>query len=181
MVEREGPQVAASGPTQFASHRAQLTTSLQQSPSENGSLSTCGHSSPRGGGKRSETKTAEDVVLKRLQDNPGEGGGGQGSGVCSATTDSTQQAFPSNVEIQQLNEPDDVAGVKRASEEAEAEGGPDPKFAKFDDGACHRVCEREIASRANFWRALAAVQEYIHREYIHTCFILHTPSFFLTQ
>ena len=39
-----------------------------------------------------------------------------------------------------LDEPTDVAGVKRASEETEAEGAPDPKFAKFDDGACLCVC-----------------------------------------
>jgi hypothetical protein len=33
-----------------------------------------------------------------------------------------------------------VAGVKRASKGTEAEGAPDPKFAKFDDGACLCVC-----------------------------------------
>jgi len=143
----------------------------------NNCYSTCGHSSPREGGN-AESKQEEVVVLTkpRLQDNPGEGGQGSGGG-CAAPTDSTQEAF----EIQQLNELNDVAGVKRASEEAEAEGGPDRKFAKFDDGACLRECEREIASRANFWRALAAVREYIHREYIHAYFILHAPSFFLTQ
>jgi hypothetical protein len=42
-----------------------------------------------------------------------------------------------------LDEPTDVAGVKRASEETEAEGAPDPKFAKFDDGACLCVCVKE--------------------------------------
>ncbi len=47
--------------------------------------------------------------------------------------------------------------------ETEAEGAPDPKFAKFDDGACMCVRMNNFA-RANFWRALAAVREYIHRE-----------------
>jgi hypothetical protein len=39
-----------------------------------------------------------------------------------------------------LDELNDVAGVKRASKGTDAEGAPDPKFAKFDDGACLRVC-----------------------------------------
>ena len=39
-----------------------------------------------------------------------------------------------------LDGPNDVAGVKRASEETKAEDAPDPKFAKFDDGACLYVC-----------------------------------------
>ena len=33
----------------------------------------------------------------------------------------------------------DIAGVKRASEETEAEGAPDRKLAKSDDGACMSV------------------------------------------
>jgi hypothetical protein len=33
----------------------------------------------------------------------------------------------------------DIAGVKRASEETEAEGAPDRKLAKSDDGACLSV------------------------------------------
>ena len=43
-------------------------------------------------------------------------------------------------DLEELDEPNDVAGVKRAREETEAEGAPDPKFAKFDDGACLCVC-----------------------------------------
>ena len=42
-----------------------------------------------------------------------------------------------------LDELNDVAGVKRAREETEAEGTPDPKFAKFDNGACLCGYERE--------------------------------------
>ena len=48
-------------------------------------------------------------------------------------------------DLEVLDEPNDVAGVKRASEETEAEGAPDNKFAKFDDGACHCVCMKESA------------------------------------
>ena len=43
-------------------------------------------------------------------------------------------------DMEVLDEPNDVADIKRASEETEAEGAPDPKFAKFDDGACLCVC-----------------------------------------
>jgi hypothetical protein len=38
-------------------------------------------------------------------------------------------------DLEVLDEPNDVAGVKRGSEQTEAEGAPGPKFAKFDDGA----------------------------------------------
>ncbi len=43
-------------------------------------------------------------------------------------------------DLEVLDESNDVAGVKRASEETEAEGAPCPKFAKFDNGACPCVC-----------------------------------------
>ncbi len=43
-------------------------------------------------------------------------------------------------DLEVLDEPNDVAGVKRAREETEAEGATDPKFAKFDNGACLYVC-----------------------------------------
>ena len=55
-------------------------------------------------------------------------------------------------DLEVLDEPNDVAGVKRASEETEAEGAPCPKFAKFDNGACLCVYVKERA-RANIWRA----------------------------
>ena len=42
-------------------------------------------------------------------------------------------------DLEGLDEPNDVAGVKRASEETEAEGAPDRKLAKSDDGACMSV------------------------------------------
>ena len=48
-------------------------------------------------------------------------------------------------DLEVLDKPNDVAGVKRASDETEAEGAPDPKFAKFDDGACLCVCMKESA------------------------------------
>ena len=48
-------------------------------------------------------------------------------------------------DLEVLDGPNDVAGVKRASEAPEAEGAPDPKFAKFDDGACLCVCVKERA------------------------------------
>ena len=48
-------------------------------------------------------------------------------------------------DLEVLDEPNDVTGVKRASEETEAEGAPGPKFAKFDDGACLCVCMKESA------------------------------------
>ena len=48
-------------------------------------------------------------------------------------------------DLEVLDEPNDVAGFKRASEETEAEGAPDPKFAKFDNGACLCVCMKESA------------------------------------
>ena len=43
-------------------------------------------------------------------------------------------------DLEGLDKPNNVAGVKRASEQTEAEGAPDPKFAKFDDGPCLCVC-----------------------------------------
>jgi hypothetical protein len=48
-------------------------------------------------------------------------------------------------DLEVLDEPNDVAGVKRASEETEAEGAPCPKFAKFDNGACLCVYVKERA------------------------------------
>ena len=78
-------------------------------------------------------------------------------------------------DLEVLDEPNDVTGVKRAREETEAEGAPEPKFAKFDDGACLCVC---MKVRANIWRALPAVRECTHSR-IHSVFhsyILHTPS-----
>jgi hypothetical protein len=48
-------------------------------------------------------------------------------------------------DLEVLDEPNDVAGVKRACEETEAEGAPDPKFAKVDDGACLCACMKESA------------------------------------
>jgi hypothetical protein len=55
-------------------------------------------------------------------------------------------------DLEGLDELNDVAGVKRAREETEAEGTPDPKFAKFDSGAC--MCVRmEKTACANIWRA----------------------------
>ncbi len=46
-------------------------------------------------------------------------------------------------DLEVLDEPSDIPGVKRSSEETEAEGAPDPKFAKFDDGACLCVCVKD--------------------------------------
>ena len=46
-------------------------------------------------------------------------------------------------DLEVLDDPNDVAGVKRAREETEAEGAPDPKVAKFDDGACLCVCVKD--------------------------------------
>ncbi len=43
-------------------------------------------------------------------------------------------------DLEVLDEPHDAARVKRASEETEAEGTPDPKFAKFDNGASLCLC-----------------------------------------
>jgi hypothetical protein len=79
-----------------------------------------------------------------------------------------------------LDELNDVPGVKRASEKTEAEGAPDPKFAKFDHGACPRVCVKEIA-RANIWRAFVSHSSRIHTSntyILHTIYTytLHTPS-----
>jgi hypothetical protein len=48
-------------------------------------------------------------------------------------------------DLEVLDDPNDVAGVKRAREETEAKGAPQPKFAKFDDGACLCVCMQESA------------------------------------
>ena len=48
-------------------------------------------------------------------------------------------------DLEVLDEPNDVTGVKRASEETEAGGALDPKFAKVDDGACMCVCMKESA------------------------------------
>ena len=73
-----------------------------------------------------------------------------------------------------LDELNDVAGVKRASKGIEAEGAPDPKFAKFDDDACLRVCVKERA-RANIWRAFVSHSSRMHTLRIYS-YILHTPS-----
>ena len=73
-----------------------------------------------------------------------------------------------------LDELNDVAGVKRASKGIEAEGAPDPKFAKFDDDACLRVCVKERA-RANIWRAFVSHSSRMHTSRIYS-YIIHAPS-----
>jgi hypothetical protein len=82
-------------------------------------------------------------------------------------------------DLEVLDEPNDVAGVKRASEETEAEGAPDPKFAKFDDGVClcvsmkERVCEY-LACVTRSSRIHTVENSFIHTSY--TLF-LHIFSF----
>ena len=76
-----------------------------------------------------------------------------------------------NLEV--LDEPNDVAGVKRASEETEAEGAPGPKFAKFDDGAsCVYICKRE---RVRIFVRYPKFENAHSREYIQTYFIHPLP------
>ncbi len=73
--------------------------------------------------------------------------------------------------LEVLDAPNDVTDVKRAREETEAEGAPEPKFAKVDDGACLYVCTKE---RACEYLACVTRSSRIHTvesTFIHTYFI----------
>jgi hypothetical protein len=73
-----------------------------------------------------------------------------------------------------LDEPNDVAGVKRASEETEAEGAPDPKFAKFDDGACLCVSMKESSCEYFACVTRSSRIHTVENTFIHP--LPHTPS-----
>jgi hypothetical protein len=83
-----------------------------------------------------------------------------------------------NLEV--LDEPHDAAGVKRASEETEAEGAPDPKFAKFDNGASLCVCLNESACEYLDLLACVTRSSRMHtfeNTYIHTSYTLFLRIF----
>jgi hypothetical protein len=78
-------------------------------------------------------------------------------------------------DLEVLDEPNDVTGVKRARAETEAEGAPDPKFAKFDNGACLCVCVYERERVRIFGVRYPQFENTHSREYIQTYFIHPLP------